>query len=167
MRTAFYPCCGVDFLYPAKLLADFVEKIIFCDVNPASSREFRTHKGRIGSVDVELIVGDVRDVVNQIGRIDVFFYRGDSRGEGGSGVYVLAKKFFSGISAHFGDEALIITDGRNSGDELFKRMIRPSGYSWLGRHYHLKDGMHQPNAEGLYTIQVKPVTGITYDGLQC
>lgn len=157
MRTAFYPCCGSDFEYPSQLLSGMVDRIIFCDIHQECSKRLERFKGQIGAVEVEFIAGDVRGIIGQMGKIDVFFYRGDSRGEGGSGVYILAKKFVDTLAKHFGEEALIITDGRNSGDKLFQRMIRPEGYIRLGRHYQPKLGVAQPNSEGLYTIQVKSI----------
>lgn len=157
MRTAFYPCCGTDFEYPAKFLSGLVDRIIFCDNQHSCTKKFANHKGQIGNVAVEFIEGDVREVINQIGRINVFFYRGDSQGEGGSGVYVLAKEFIDNLSTHLNNEALIVTDGRNSGDKFFQRMIRPEGYIRLGKHYFPKAGLAQPNSEGLYTVQVMTI----------
>lgn len=159
MRTAFYPCCGRDFEYPSRLLSGLVDRIVFCDIRPQCAEYLTRYKGHIGNVAVEFIAGDVREVVERMNNITVFFYRGDSRGEGGSGVYVLGKKFFDSLAKHLVDGALIITDGSNSGDKLFQRMIRPEGYVRLSKHYSPKLGMPQPNEVGLYTIQVKNIGG--------
>lgn len=155
MRTAFYPCCGKDVEYPSRLLTGLVDRIVFCDIREQCAKHLAIYDGHIGSVAVEFIAGDVREVIERMNNIAVFFYRGDSRGEGGSGVYVLGKSFFDSLAKHLVDGALIITDGSNSGDKLFQRMIRPEGYIRFGRHYSPKSGLPQPNEEGLYTIQVK------------
>lgn len=159
-RTAFYPCCGKDFEYPSQLLSGLVDRIIFCDRHPSCGENFARYKKQyFGSISVEFIEGDVREAIDRINEITVFFYRGDSRGEGGSGVYVLGKKFFDRLAKHFTDGSLIITDGRNSGDKLFQRMIRPEGYVRYGKHYFPKSGVQQPNMQKLYTIEVKNVGG--------
>lgn len=155
VKTAFYPCCGKDFEYPSRLLSGLVDRIVFCDIRPQCAEYLTHYKGHIGSVAVEFVVGDVREVIERMNNIAVFFYRGDSRGEGGSGVYILGKKFFDILAKHLIDSSLIITDGSNSGDKLFQRMIRPEGYVRFDKHYSLKSGVHQPNEKGLYTIQVK------------
>ena len=156
VRTAFYPCCGKDFEYPSQLLAGFVDRIIFCDIRAQYAKHLARYDGHIGRVSVEFIAGDVQEVVER--RVTLlFFYRGDSRGEGGSGVYVLGKKFFDCLAERLIDGALVITDGHNSGDKLFQRMLRPEGYLRFGKHYSLKSGVHQPNEEGLYTIYVNNV----------
>lgn len=157
MRTAFYPCCGKDVEYPSRLLTGLVDRIVFCDIREQCAKHLAIYDGHIGSVAVEFIAGDVREVIERMNNIAVFFYRGDSRGEGGSGVYVLGKNFFDSFAKHLVDGALIITDGHNSGDKLFQRMIRPEGYIRFGRHYSPKSGVPQPNEEGLYTIQVKNI----------
>jgi hypothetical protein len=159
VRTAFYPCCGKDFEYPSQLLDGLVDRIIFCDIRAQCAKHLDRYDGHIGRVSVEFIAGDVQEVVERMSDIAVFFYRGDSRGEGGSGVYVLGKKFFGRLAERLMDGALIITDGHNSGDKLLQRMLRPEGYVRFGKHYSLKSGVHQPNEEGLYTIYVKNMNG--------
>jgi hypothetical protein len=43
-------------------------------------------------------------------------------------VYILGKQWLGRILQHFPDEGgLIITDGSNSGDRIFKKMIRSNG----------------------------------------
>lgn len=159
VRTAFYPCCGKDIEYPSHLLAGLVDRIVFCDIREQCVKHLVRYDGHIGGVTLEFIAGDVQEVIERMNSIAVFFYRGDSRGEGGSGVYVLGKKFFDNLATRLIDGALIITDGHNSGDELFQRMIRPEGYVRFGKHYSPKSGVHQPNEEGLYTIYVKNING--------
>lgn len=130
---------------------------VTCDIGEQCAKHLARYNWHIGSVTVEFIAGDVREVIERMNNIAVFFYRGDSRGEGGSRVYVLGKKFFDRLATRLIDGALIIMDGRNSGDKLFKRMLRPEGYIRFGKHYSPKSGTHQPNEEGLYTIHVKNI----------
>ena len=102
---------------------------------------------------------DVREAIEGIARIDILFYRKDSQGEGGSGVYILGQKMLPRILSKFPQEGgSIITDGSNSGHRIFKRMIRPSGYSPVGWGWHMQPANDQPylNEHGLYTINVSP-----------
>lgn len=47
------------------------------------------------------IVGDVREVLPKLPSIDVLFYRRDSSGEGGSGVFVLGDSVLPSCLADF------------------------------------------------------------------
>jgi len=51
---------------------------------------------------------------NDIEKISIFFYRGDSGGEGGSGVYILSKEKVPKILNKMLNGGLFITDGSNS-----------------------------------------------------
>ena len=68
-------------------------------------------------------IGDAREIISNIAVIDVLFYRRDSNGEGGSGLFVLGDAFLPHILKRFPSEGgLIITDGSNSRGSNFKRM---------------------------------------------
>jgi hypothetical protein len=94
-RVAFYPCCSTDVAGPLELLRDFADEVVFCDVNPSLPRLWKDIAARIaeGSPKASFLSEDVRTAVDGIERIDVFFYRHDSDGEGGSGVFVLGNSF--------------------------------------------------------------------------
>ena len=132
-RIAFYPCCGGDIKVPALALTGVVDEIIYCDVKPFI-------------MDDALLVGrnapkqtfwvmDIREALNKIPHIDVFFYRRDGTGEGGSGIFVLGQDLMPMILGKMISEpSLFITDGSNSRGGTFRKMQRNSGLSAWGKH---------------------------------
>ena len=60
--------------------------------------------------------------------IGVFFYRGDSQGEGGSGDYWLSAPFFDPVLSLMKDGGLVVTDGSNISPrpDTFSSLRRPS-----------------------------------------
>ncbi len=158
-RVAFYPCCHRDIEEPLALLTPFADEVIFCDINSALLPRWRKAVGSLsGGLRASFLIGDVRQVVASVEVIDVLFYRGDSPGEGGSGVFVLGDSFLPSILKRFrAPGGLIITDGSNSRGSNFERMIRRSGmakHGWSFRKYP-----DQPYAEryGLHIVEVKPI----------
>ncbi len=126
-KIAFYPCCARDVEEPRRLLAPFVDEIIFCDI-----QSFQKWGGCRESADLptaRFIQGDVREVIPTLPEITVLFYRRDSDGEGGSSIYILGRRILPQILARFPDAGgLIITDGSNSRSGMFRKMSRPDGY---------------------------------------
>ncbi len=154
-KVAFYPCCAGDFIQPRKILAEYVDEIIFCDIR--KNEKWHQVPNKDESPKVTLIIEDVRKYVKRLPTIDVLFYRNDGRGEGGShiningpwGVDNIAKRF----SKHGG---IIITDGSNDYGHIYKKMHRPDGYtrSKIGLHFKLSDNQHLLDQYGLHTIEV-------------
>lgn len=99
-RTAFYPCCGSDFATPLSLLAGVVDEVIFCDVRELSLPSVAT-SGFPAPPKATFLLGDVREIVGKLRDVDVIFYRRDSNGEGGSGIYVLGDSFLPGLLGAF------------------------------------------------------------------
>lgn len=58
---------------------------------------------------------------SEISQIGVFFYRGDSPGEGGSGTRWLSKRWLEKFLPRIKDGGLIVTDGSMSDPKQFKR----------------------------------------------
>lgn len=86
-----------------------------------SGNEFRVHRHR-----------DLGENVFDLGikRLGVFFYRGDSTGEGGSGVDWLAGKRIGNICEQLIDGGLIVTDGSQSDyDDAYRPL-----WQYFGRH---------------------------------
>lgn len=135
-RVAFYPCCYLDVVEPLALLAPYANEVVLCDIDskllPIWEKAIASQTSK---VKVSFLVGDVRQVVSSLKSVDVLFYRGDSPGEGGSGVFVLGDSFLPRILERLNPEgSLIITDGSNSRGGNFKKMIRPNGmtkHGWL------------------------------------
>jgi hypothetical protein len=157
-RVAFYPCCSTDVAGPLELLRDFADEVVFCDVNPSLPRLWKDIAARIaeGSPKASFLSEDVRTAVDGIERIDVFFYRHDSDGEGGSGVFVLGNSFLPALLRRFpAHGGYIITDGSNSRGSNFKRMIRSSGLTKHGWHFHKAAEQPFLAAHGLYVVSVQ------------
>lgn len=163
MRSkAFYPCCGTDVYEPLMITAGMVANFVFCDSGTAHLDEWTRIKPTLDLSRLPrptFIIEDARSVLSTIARFDVFFYRRDGVGEGGSGLYLLGKRLFPRILARFPTEGgLIITDGSNSGSGLFRKMLRPQGYSHIGWHFRIAPAPEQPflDAYGLHVLEVKP-----------
>lgn len=161
-KVAFYPCCGFDFQEPIEILEELVDEIIFCDSNRIlkSEGELVLKKNPPSNLKVTFISGDAREVLKNLSEINIFFYRGDSSGEGGSGIYFLGKKLIKKIIDKFPNgNGLIITDGSNSGNHLFNKMSRPDGYILLS-NWHFSPTTVQPFKEryNLTQINVTPTS---------
>jgi hypothetical protein len=155
-KRAIYPCCANDIDEPRYLLAGLVDEIIYCDrCRPSVS----THRKCSSSLpSVHFVRMDFRKYVDTLPLVHVLFYRRDSTGEGGSGLYILGKRWLGRILNHFPEEGgLIVTDGSNSGGGIFRRMIRPNGYTRKSWDCHLRPSGEQPwlDTHGLYQIQIK------------
>ena len=132
-RIAFYPCCADDIIQPAICLAAIVDEIIYCDISP-SLRDDPSLLGSNGPKRTFWQMG-IHDALDQIPRIDVFFYRRDGTAEGGSGVFVLGRDVLPLLLAKMTrDPCLLITDGSNSRGGTFRKMQRNSGLIVSGKH---------------------------------
>jgi hypothetical protein len=158
-RTAFYPCCASDIGPARRLLTRLVDTIIFCDINPELSRLVAQVEAEADEPDlpkVRAMIGDATQVLEQLETIDVLFYRRDSDGEGGSGIYVLGDAYMRRLLPHFPPEGgLIITDGSNQRGGWFRKMKRKSGFTKYG--WRLAPASNQPlESEGLAIITLAP-----------
>ena len=156
-RRAFYPCCAEDLEEPRRLLAGIVDETIFCDI--------RHHKSWESTVASAGIVG--RSVRNRgraklylsiLPQISVLFYRRDSTGEGGSGIFMLSERCLAKIERFDPSGRLIITDGSNPGKGILKKRKRPHGYTkqaW-NRRFQLSPNQQPFDAHGLMKIDVSP-----------
>lgn len=156
-RVAFYPCCSTDVDEPLTLLRDFADEVVFCDVNPSLPRRWREIAARVaeGLPSASFLSEDVHTAVDRVERIDVLFYRHDSGGEGGSGIFILGDSFLPRLLRRFPVEGgYLITDGSNSRGSNFKRMTRPSGLTKHGWHFNKADEQPFLAEHGLYVIAV-------------
>jgi hypothetical protein len=155
--VAFYPCCHLDIKRPLEILRRYADEVIFCDIDPSLLLRWK----RIVSTEAateprpSFLVGDAREVISRITVIDVLFYRRDSDGEGGSGLFVLGDAFLPYILERFPAEGgVIITDGSNSRGSNFKRMIRPSGMCKHGCLFMKSSAQPYIESDGLYVVTV-------------
>ena len=159
-KVAFYPCCYLDLLRPLEILTPYVDEIIFCDKNISIAAKQQIMIAQRPNLvpRARIQCGDARDLVKEIERIDVLFYRRDGVGEGGSGLFVLGDSFLPAILARFPVHGgLIITDGSNSRGSNFKRMMRMSGMDKHGWRFEAQVEQPLLASDGLYFIHVKPV----------
>jgi hypothetical protein len=135
---AFYPCCGSDTVELPRLLGPHVSVYHFADayrgrgrVRPGRVRPQRISVECIGNVvvgpsrtETAVIEGQqavfhekdgLLTLVEDIRDLSVFYYRGDSSGEGGSGQRVLGPVGFHSVLARLLDGGLICSDGSNLG----------------------------------------------------
>jgi hypothetical protein len=158
-RIAFYPCCASDIAPARRLLARFADTIIFCDINPETTQlvaQVAADRGEPDLPEVRAMIGDAGQILEQLGTIDVLFYRRDSSGEGGSRVYVLGDVYMKRLLPHFPqDGGLIITDGSNERGNWFRKMRRKTGFSKYGWRFAPASDQFL-ESEGLAIITVAP-----------
>jgi hypothetical protein len=158
MSLAFYPCCSKDIEEPLELLRDFAEEVVFCDMNASLRRRWKEIATRVTGRELpkaSFLLQDARTAVDKIERIDVLFYRRDSGGEGGSGIFVLGDSFLPRLLRRFpGQGGYLISDGSNSRGSNFERMTRPLGLTKHG--WHFQKAAEQPflTAHGLHVVSV-------------
>src|SRR5258708_29290976 len=98
-KVAFYPCCGLDIERPLELLRRYVDEVIFCDTNKSLGPPWRRIVSTATATEPRLsfLIGDVREAISSVAVINVLFYRQDSPGERGSGVFVFGDSFLPHI----------------------------------------------------------------------
>lgn len=131
-RIAFYPCCAHDIRQPSLALTGIVDEIVFCDISPSLRDD-----PSLGDLRPKRTFWrkDIREALEEIPQIDVFFYRRDGLSEGGSGIFVLGRNIFPLVLSKMSREnSLIITDGSNSRGGTFRKMKRNSGLISCGKH---------------------------------
>jgi len=131
----FYPCCGPDTAVPMSLFGDCVRTCIFADCKRLGRVVYPTNDSKrygIGAIRVadswELnpplrghknAISFVKDglacFLEDVNELSVFFYRGDSTGEGGSDQRWLGPTLFNAVLAKLQTGGLIVTDGSNCG----------------------------------------------------
>lgn len=137
-RIGFYPACGDDVAASAAILAPFVDRILFCDINKQLGRDWNQLKSTLPPAPaVDFKRCDARDALVGIPRISVAFHRKDSQGEGGSALSIFRGRLAGMILDRFPAEGgILITDGSNIWGKQLKRLIRASGVP-----IHLADGV--------------------------
>lgn len=138
IKTAFYPCCADDFEESYAILSELAEEIIFCDLNISAQKKL--NKQRTSFPKAQFILRDAVEAIKEIECIDVFFYRKDSNGEGGSAIYFFGDKIFPFIVEKLNKNgALIISDGSNARGSNWRKMSRKNGVELYGRFFKPAD----------------------------
>ena len=133
-KNLFYPCCGMDWVSPIKLLGKENYNFFFCDI-----REYKSWK--TVSENVKFFKMDAWDVISSLDKIDVLFYRRDSMGEGGSGIKILGEDYLTRLSVKFSSFGVeLYTDGSNVSKSRFKALKNNRVYF---ENYHIKISKNQ------------------------
>jgi hypothetical protein len=138
-----------------------VDEVVFCDLSDEVHREFETKQQSFPpGPRARFIRGRAENVVKELERIDVLFYRRDSEGEGGSGVYVLSHWYLPHVIERLpAGGGLIISDGSNSRRSFFRKACRPIGYKRFGFHFRPAAIQSPFAAHGLTVIEMRPLSG--------
>lgn len=132
-----------------QILRTYVDEVIFCDVDQTLLSQWQKICATTsfdGGPTAHFRVGDAREVIQSIEWIDVLFYRRDSDGESGSGLFVLGDEVLPQIVNRFPvDGGLIISDGSNARGNNWRTMRRKRGLPMGG--WLLKKAPEQPLLE--------------------
>jgi len=161
LKTAFYPCCGNDIQEPIKILREYVNRIIFCDINQniIARRQRAKSLKYNSSLELIFVCEDARKALSNIGRVDILFHRKDGIGEGGSGIFILGKKFLSLLLIRMPSEGgMIITDGSCNRDHMLGKILRDTGCSLNGWRLHLRPEQLLMRDYNLMQILVNPIS---------
>ena len=155
-KIAFYPCCANDFEESYAILSELVDKIIFCDLNKNAQNKF--NEKRPFFPKAQFILKDAVEAIKEINCIDVFFYRKDSGGEGGSAIYFFGDRIFPFIVEKLNKNGvLIISDGSNARGSNWRKMSRKNGVELYGRFFKPADEQRYLECRGngpVITIKV-------------
>lgn len=133
-RIAFYPCCADDFEEPYRILSELADEIIFCDLSKSYEKKF--YGFQILYPKAKFILNDAVKTIIDLEVIDVFFYRKDSNGEGGSAIYFFGDKIFPLIISKLNkDGAILITDGSNARGSNWRKMNKEKGVLLYDRYF--------------------------------
>jgi hypothetical protein len=125
-RTGFYPASANDYLEPLQLLKEYIDHMIFCDLNivpnsKSSINDLRRKIATEGLPEASFFLGDALNALSCIQPVDVFFLRRDSgEGEGGSNLALLRSERISLVTNAIKPGGIIVTD-------------KPNGFLWLTR----------------------------------
>ena len=157
LKTAFYPCCGMDVKFPVKLLSERISDFYFCDIQlDKYKRSERFLKNLDTSVKLNFLSENVWKAVLNLPQIDILFYRRDGMSEGGSGVEILFDEFLSLIFKKLPCEGgTIITDGSNaSRDYRYDLMLE--GEIKINRFHITKSKSQLFKKFNLFEFDVRP-----------
>ena len=137
-KIAFYPCCADDFEESYAILDELADEIIYCDLNKYSQKRFLQQRSSFPKA--HFILKDAIEAIKEMDCIDVFFYRKDSSGTGGSCIFFFGDKIFPSIVEKLNKNgALIISDGSNARGSNWRKMSRKNGVEFYGRYFKLSE----------------------------
>lgn len=98
-RLAFYPCCAGDLEEPRRILAPYVDEILFCDLRKSKAWDRLVEAE--GLPKATFLQGDANALIDELENLTVLFYRRDNPSEGGSNLPIMKKEMLSRILARF------------------------------------------------------------------
>lgn len=166
-RISFYPCCNYDILESYDVLDQISDQIIYCDRSTSSLKYFESISKQVPNAIFKC--GDAIQILRDLEMIDVFFYRRDSAGEGGSGLFFWGDQYFPLVVEKLNpDGAKIISDGSNSRGKNWRKIKRTNGAIIYGRKFNKsinQDLIYLKGNGEVITIDVEPVN-LHLDNLQ-
>jgi hypothetical protein len=158
-RVAFYPCCAGDLEEPRRILAPYVDEILFCDLRKSKAWD-RLVEGE-GLPKATFLQGDANALIDKLEHLTALFYRRDNPAEGGSNLRIMGKEMLSRILARFDPAGgWIFSDGSMSG-KTFDLICskdwhsKPSlGFQFRERE---KSSLEIAVPQSLHVIEVRPL----------
>ena len=137
-----------------------LDEIIFCDNSITAQTEFNIQQHLYPKAS--FLLRDAILAIKEIEQIDIFFYRKDSNGEGGSSIYFYGDNIFPLIVEKLNPKgALIISDGSNARGANWRKIKRKNGAVRYNRQFKPTDEQQYLTLRGngpVYKIMVLPVT---------
>jgi hypothetical protein len=131
---SFYPCCLFDFIEPYNILSKLTDEVIFCDISKSAQRRYKELRDKMPQS--RFILADAIETIEKLQQIDIFFYRKDSGGEGGSRIFFFGDKVFPILVKKFNPNgAEIISDGSNARGKNWSKMKRNNGVQLYDRYF--------------------------------
>ena len=155
-RVGFYPGCGRDVRASAAILAPFVDRILYCDIDARLIPYWERLKLRLPPTPAcEFVCGDAHSALVGMSRIAVAFQRRDS--PDGSRLSIVRGRLLRTILDRFpASGGIFITDGCNLWPNQLRRLTRQRGVTSHG--WRLAPAPDQPlrDSEGLWIIRAIP-----------
>lgn len=154
-RVALHPCCALDIIEPFTILQPYADEIIFCDRSADGHQLAQDHADKIPKPIY--VHEDFRKFAATIDQFDVLFYRRDSNGEGGSGLYILGDEWLRQLVPKFNPSGgFVITDGSNNRGNAYRKMRQQSGLRRFGRHIKPLADQFLKESHNLLIFEVLP-----------
>ncbi|HPZ44293.1 MAG TPA: hypothetical protein PL078_09865, partial [Bacillota bacterium] len=130
--------------------------------NPGIYKEIWTNLRDGSKAEVFCHYNDGILTLSSLEKLSIFFYRGDSIGEGGSGQWWLGPKLFNYLLDKLLDGGLIITDGSNP-DPMYKTVAWSplweygNDFTYRNRHFKCLGKLDSSFRSSTYVWQVKMI----------
>lgn len=156
---SFYPCCLFDFSEPYNILSKLTDEVVFCDISKSAEKRYKELKDSMPHS--KFFLADAITTLESLEQIDIFFYRKDSGGEGGSRIFFFGDRVLPLLVNKFSPNgAEIISDGSNARGKNWSKMKRNNGVQLFGRYFKKNEVQNYFELEGnrpILSIKVHPI----------